>query len=103
VTVNVLPAIVTIAPGASRNVTVDAQRMIDGADDYTITGTSARAGITTAPVSGQFAAGGWATGTVAITVARPVPDGYYPVVLTTTVGESARTATVVVAVAQPNA
>lgn len=99
VTVNVSPATVAIAPGTARTVTVDAQRMIDGPGDYTITATSSRAGITAAPVSGQFAADGSGTGTLAITVAQAVP-GYYGLALTTTVGASVRTSTVVVAVGQ---
>jgi predicted alpha-1,2-mannosidase len=98
VTVNVSPAIVAIAPGSTRTVTVNAQRMIDGPGDYTITGTSYSGGIAVAPVSGQFAADGSATKNVTITVAQSVSDGYYPVVLTTAVGGSARTFTFVVAV-----
>jgi hypothetical protein len=103
VTVNASPRIVSIAPGATAIVTVDVQRMIDGPGDYTITGTSSQEGIAPTPVSGQFAADGSSSGTLAITVAQSVPDGYYPVVLTTTVGESARESVVVVAVAQSTA
>jgi predicted alpha-1,2-mannosidase len=98
VTVNVSPAIAAIAPGTTRNVTVNAQRMTDGPGDYTITGTSYSAGITAARVSGQFAADGSATAAVAITVAHSVSDGYYPVVLTTTVGKGAGTFMLLVAV-----
>src|SRR5271166_2385574 len=56
VTVNVSRPIVTIAPGSKGTVKVDAQRMIDGAGGYTVTGTSSDSGITAAPASGQFAA-----------------------------------------------
>lgn len=98
VTLNVSPAALAIAPGTTRNVTVDAQRMIDGADDYTITATSYREGITAAPVSGHFTADGSDTATVAIKVAQSARDGYYPLVLTTTVGQSARTFMLLVAV-----
>jgi predicted alpha-1,2-mannosidase len=98
VTVNASPAIVAIEPGGTRTVTLDAQRMIDGPADYTITGTSYTGGITAAPVFGQFAADGSATDSVAIKVAQSVPAGYYPLVLTTTAGESARTFMLLVAV-----
>jgi putative alpha-1,2-mannosidase len=98
VTVNVSFPIVTIAPGATGTATVDAQRMIDAAGDYTVTGASYRDGITAAPVSGQFGAGGSATANVAITVAQSVPGGYYPIYLTTRVGPSASTLVVLVAV-----
>ncbi|HET9877042.1 MAG TPA: glycoside hydrolase domain-containing protein, partial [Mycobacterium sp.] len=100
VTVNVSPAVVTIAPGATETVTLDAQRMIDGPDDYSITGTPDSGGITAAPVAGQFSADGSTSATVPITVAPSVPRGYYPLVLTTTVGQSARTFTLLVAVGQ---
>jgi predicted alpha-1,2-mannosidase len=103
VTVNVSPGILAIAPGTTRTVTVNAQRMIDGPADYTITSTSYREGITAAPVSGHFAADGSASPTVAITVAQSVSDGYYPFVLTTTVGQSARTFMLLVAVGQAGA
>jgi hypothetical protein len=98
VTVNVSFPIVTIAPGATGTATVDAQRMIDAAGDYTVTGASYRDGITAATVSGQFGAGGSATANVAITVAQSVPGGYYPIYLTTRVGPSASTLVVLVAV-----
>ncbi len=58
VTVNVSQPIVTIAPGSTATVNLDAQRMVDGAGDYTVTGTSFDSGITVAPASGQFAADG---------------------------------------------
>ena len=91
VTVNVSPAGVEIAPGETANVTVDVQRMIDGPGGFTITGTSDTRGITAATTSGQFAADGSASATVAITAAQSVPDGYYPLVLTTKVGDGSRT------------
>jgi hypothetical protein len=101
VTVNVSPAIVAIAPGTTGTVTVDAQRMIGGAGDYTITGTSARADVTVTPVSGQFGLNGSAAATVTITVGDAVPTGGYPATLTTAVGEGTRTTMVIVAGGQP--
>jgi predicted alpha-1,2-mannosidase len=100
VTVNVSPAIVAIAPGGTVNVTVDVQRMIDGPAGYTIIGASHRDGIKAAKAPGQFAADGSARATVAITVARSVPNGYYPLVLTTKVGGGTRTFKVLVTVDQ---
>ena len=90
-TVNVSPAVVDIAPGATGNVTVNAQRMIDGPGGFTITGKSYVPGIKAAKASGQFAADGSGSATVAITVTQSVPDGYYPLVLTTRVGDGTRT------------
>jgi len=102
VTVNVTRPIVTIAPGHTGTVKVDAQRMVDGAGGYTITGTSSDGGITSAPASGQFASDGSASIDVPITVAQSVPEDYYLVFLTTAVGESIRRSTVlVVAQAEP--
>ncbi len=98
VTVNVSRPIVTIAPGSTGTVKVDTQRMIDGAGGYNVTGTSSDSGITAAPASGQFAPDGSAAVNVAITVAHSVPEEYYLVYLTTTVGESIRRSTVVVVV-----
>jgi len=97
VTVNVPRPIVTIAPGSSGTVTVDAQRMIDGAGDYTITGTS-YAGITADRTSGRFADDGSAKATVKITVAQSVPEEYYLVQLDTMVGQSDRTSIILVVV-----
>ncbi|BCI91251.1 hypothetical protein NIIDMKKI_64570 [Mycobacterium kansasii] len=97
-TVNVPRPIVTIAPGTTGTVTLDAQRMIDGAGDYTITGMSTAGGITVAPVSGRFANDGSASVNVAITVSQAVPEEYYLVYLTTTVGESNRSSVVLVVV-----
>jgi hypothetical protein len=91
VTVNVSPAVVDIAPGATTNVTVNVQRMVDGPGDFTITGKSGFAGIKADKASGQFAADGSGSATVAITAAKSVPGGYYPLVLTTKVGDGART------------
>ena len=96
VTVNVSRPIVTIAPGSKATVKLDAQRMIDGAGGYTVTGTSSDSGITAAPASGQFAADGSAAVDVAITVAHSVPEQYYLVYLTTAVGESVRRSIVLV-------
>jgi predicted alpha-1,2-mannosidase len=91
VTVNVSPGVVNIAPGGTVDVTVAVQRMIDGPSDYTITGASDNKGIKADKVSGRFAADGSASASVAIKVAQSVPDGYYPLVLTTTAGEGSRT------------
>jgi hypothetical protein len=90
-----------MARGTSRTVTVDVQRMIDGPGDYTITGTSHSEGITAAPASGKFAADGSGHATIAIKVGQSVRDGSYPLVLTTTVGKSARTFMLLVAVGEP--
>jgi predicted alpha-1,2-mannosidase len=98
VTVNLPQPIVSIAPGSTATVKLDAQRMIDGAGDYTVTGTSFVSGITVAPASGQFAADGSAVVNVAITVAQSVPDEYYLVSLATTVGQSIRRSFVLVVV-----
>ena len=98
VAVNVARPIIDIAPGSTGTVTVDAQQMTDNAGGYSITGLSTDTGITAAPVSGQFGAGGSATATVAISVAQSVPPDYYLVYLTTTVGESARRSVVVLSV-----
>jgi hypothetical protein len=98
VTVNISSPIVTIAPGSTATVKLDAQRMIDGAGDYTVTGTSFDSGITVAPASGQFAADGSTSVNVAITVAQSVPEEYYLVSLATTVGQSSRRSFVLVVV-----
>lgn len=89
----------TIAPGRTGTVTLDAQRMIDGRDvpdGYTVSGTSTDAGITVAPTPGRFGNGGSAAVSVPITVAQSVPEDYHLVYLTTTAGESARRSTVLV-------
>ncbi|MCV7409568.1 hypothetical protein AWC05_25120 [Mycobacterium florentinum] len=96
ITLNVSTPVVTIAPGSTGSVKVDAQRMVDGAGNYSLSAVSPDAGITAAPVSGQFASDGSSTVTVPITVARSVSEGYYFVYLTAMVGESVRTATVLV-------
>ena len=96
VTVNVSRPIVTIAPGSKGTVKLDAQRMIDGAGGYTVTGTSSDSGITAAPASGQFAADGSAAVNVAVTVAHSVSEEYYLLYLTTAVGESVRRSIVLV-------
>ncbi|HME79481.1 MAG TPA: GH92 family glycosyl hydrolase [Mycobacterium sp.] len=100
VAVNVSPAVVEIAHGGSSNVTVDVQRMIDGPTGYIITGTSGTKGIKAAKTSGQFGADGSASATVAITVDKSVPDGYYPLVLTTRVGDGSTTFKLLVTVDQ---
>ena len=98
VAVNVSHPIIDIAPGSTGTVTVDVQQMIGNAGGYTVNGLSTDTGITVAPVSGQFGAGGSATATVTISVAQSVPPDYYLVYLTTTVGASARRSVVLVAV-----
>jgi predicted alpha-1,2-mannosidase len=100
VTVNVSPAVAEIAPGATANVTVNVQRMIDGPGGYTITGKAGFAGIKAAKASGQFSADGAGSATVAISVAQSVPSGYYPLVLTTKVGDDTRTFKLLVTVDQ---
>ena len=89
-TVNVSRPVVTIAPGHTGTVKLQAQRMIDGAGGYGITGASSDAGVSVAPTSGQFGADGSAAADVAITVAQSVPERYYVVFLTTAAGGSVR-------------
>ncbi|BAN33039.1 GH92 family glycosyl hydrolase [Mycobacterium avium] len=96
VAVNVPQPVVSIAPGHRGSVTLDAQRMIDGAGGYTVSGAASDAGVAVTPTSGQFDAGGAASVSVPITVAPTVPQDYYLVSLTTTVGQSTRTTTVLV-------
>lgn len=103
VAVNVTPGIVEIAPGGTAEVTLDAQRMTDGADGYTVTATSAVDGITAAPASGRFAADGSASQPIAITVAPSVPAGQHRVVLSTTAGAGSQTFSLLVSVGQPDA
>ena len=98
VTVNVTRPVVTIAPGRAGTVTVDAQRMIDGAGGYGITGAATEAGISAAPASGQFHSDGSVSAEVSITVAPTVPEDYYVVFLTTAVGESVRRSAILVVV-----
>jgi predicted alpha-1,2-mannosidase len=100
VTVNVSPAVVAVRPGAAGTVTLAAQRMLDGPGDYTITATPYTEGISAAPVSGRFASDGSGSATVTISVAPSVPDGYYPLVLTTTTGDHTRTFMLLVAVGE---
>jgi hypothetical protein len=100
VTVNVSPAVVATDAGATTNVTVNVQRMIDGPGDYRITGRSYGEGISAERASGKFAADGSAAATVAIKVAQSVRDGYYPLVLNTKVGKGTRTFMLLVAVGE---
>jgi predicted alpha-1,2-mannosidase len=103
VTVNVSRPIVTIAPGRDDTVKLDAQRMVDVAGGYTVTGRSSDGGITMAPASGQFGSDGSAAADLTIKVAPTVPEAYYPVYLTTTVGETVRRSVVfVVAQTEPD-
>jgi predicted alpha-1,2-mannosidase len=96
VTVNAPQTVVSIAPGNTGTVTLDAQRMANDAAGYTVTGATSDAGLTVAPVSGQFTAAGSATITVPITAAPTVPEDYFLVTLTTAVGQSVRRSTVLV-------
>ena len=100
VTVNVSPAVVAMDAGTTGTVTVDEQRMIDGPGEYSITGYVLQGGDHGGPVSGKFAADGSASSTVAIKLAQSVRGGYYPLVLTTKVGKSARTFMLLVAVGE---
>ncbi|WP_156746597.1 hypothetical protein, partial [Mycobacterium sp. E1715] len=61
-------------------------------------GAASDRGITVTPTAGQFSADGSATVDVPIAVARSVPEEYYMVNLTSRVGESARTSTILVVV-----
>ncbi len=99
VTVNVARPVVTITRGTTGTVRLDAQRMIEGPRDYTVTGTSYAPGITVKPASGPFDDEGAAKVDVAITVAKSVSEGYYQVYLTTTVAGSSRYLTIMVDVA----
>lgn len=98
VTVNVPSPIVTIAPGSTGTVKLDAQRMTGAADGYTITGSASEPGITVPPTAGQFSSDGSASVAVPIAVAGSVPEEYYLVTLTSTVGQSTRTSTILVVV-----
>lgn len=97
-TVNIAHPVVTIAPGTSKTVKVDVQRMIDGVGDYGISGISSDGGITVTATSGRFADDGSAAVDVAISVAQAVRRGYYLAALTTTAGETRRTLYVLVTV-----
>ncbi len=97
VTVNVSLPIVAIAPGRTGTVTLDVQRMSDDAGGYTVTGAASSGEITVAPASGRFASDGSAAVKVAITVTRSQTEEYSLVVLITTVGDSVRRSTVLVA------
>lgn len=104
VTVNAPDTVIAIARGGTGTVNVDAQRMVDGVRDYTISGVSMSSGVTAKPVSGQFASDGSARIAVSITAAPSVPEDYYPVYLTTIVGRSVRISVALVYVAgEPDA
>ncbi|OBF96966.1 hypothetical protein A5773_11640 [Mycobacterium sp. 852014-52450_SCH5900713] len=98
VTVNVPSPIVTIEPGTTGTVKIDAQRMIADAGGYTVTGTASDVGISVTPATGQFSPDGSASIDVPIKVERSVTPEYYLVYLTSTVGQSARTSTILVVV-----
>jgi predicted alpha-1,2-mannosidase len=101
VTVNVPRPAVTIPPGGTGTVKVDLQRMTDGPGDYTVTGVSPQPGIAPSRSFGEFGPHGSATASVAITLTPSVPEDYYPVFLTTTVGGSVRRSMVLVVAAGP--
>ncbi|MCV7386322.1 glycoside hydrolase family 92 protein [Mycolicibacter longobardus] len=103
VAVNVTPAVAAIAPGGSATVRLDAQRLTRGPDEYMITGSSADGGIAVAPLSGRFDTDGSTRQDLEITVARSVPDGNHRLVLTTTVGQSTRTFTMLIDVGESEA
>ena len=97
VTMNVSPAVVAVDAGTDTDVTVNVQRMVDGPDDYVISGKSYEAGISMASASGKFGDDGSGTSTMTIKVAKSVEDGYYPLVLTTKAGKGERTFMLLVA------
>ncbi|WP_407685150.1 GH92 family glycosyl hydrolase [Mycobacterium sp. HUMS_1102779] len=99
VTANVPRPAVTIAPGGTGTVKVDLQRMTDDAGGYTVTGVSPEPGIAPSRAFGEFGADGSATVSVAITLTPQVPEDYYPVFLSTTVGASVRRSMVLVVAA----
>jgi hypothetical protein len=78
-------------------VTVNVQRMVDGPDDYVISGKSYEAGISVVSAKGKFRDDGSGTSTVTIKVAKSVEDGYYPLVLTTKAGKGEQTFMLLVA------
>jgi len=102
VTVNIAHPVVTIPPGGTASVTIDAQRMVDGAGGYAggyvVTGTANDPGITVAPIDGHFTSDGAARISVPIRVERSVPQEYYLVSLDTTVGQTVRRSVVLVVV-----
>ncbi|OBK93313.1 hypothetical protein A5645_20495 [Mycobacterium asiaticum] len=100
VAVNVPAPYLTIAPGATRTVRMDVQRLVDSAPAYAVTGVSSSGGITVAPVTERFTADGSAAVDIPITVAPSVSDGSYWVYLTTAVDGSIRNATINVVVSQ---
>lgn len=82
--------------GTDTDVTVNVQRMVDGPGDYTITGRSYEVGFPWHRCRESPATTGPAR-RVTIKVADSVQDGYYPLVLTTSVGKGDRTFTLLVA------
>ncbi|MFV0496384.1 GH92 family glycosyl hydrolase [Mycobacterium sp.] len=98
VAVNISDPIVTITPGSTGTVTLDAQRMSDAAAEYTVTGTAPVNGITVASVTAKFGDDGSATADVTITVAPSVPYDSYVLDLITTSGETSRRSMVLVIV-----
>ena len=103
VAVNVTPSSSSIQAGASVSVTLDAQLLSAGPESYTITGSSADRGITVKPVSGRFDGHGSAHQSVLFTVAPSVPAGAHHLVMTTTVGRSSRSFTMLVVVGKAHA
>ncbi len=103
VTMNVSPSVVATDAGTDTEVTVSVQRMIDGPDEYEVSGRASEKGISVESVSGKFDGGGAGTSTVTVTVAKAVRDGYYPVELTTKAGQGERTFMLLVAVGEGEA
>ncbi len=100
VTMNVTPSVVAMDAGTETDVTVNVQRMVDGPDDYSISGKAAVQGISAEPVSGKFDGDGSGTSTLTVKVDKSVRDGYYPLELTTKAGKGERTFMLLVAVGE---
>jgi hypothetical protein len=100
VTMNVSPSIVTMDAGTDTEVTVNVQRMLDGPGNYEVSGKSSEAGVSAESVSGKFGDDGSGTSTLTVRVAQSVPDGYYPMTLTTKAGQGERTFVLLVAVGE---
>ena len=86
--------------GTETDVGVSVQRMVEGPDDYKISGKSSVKGIFVEPVFGKFGDGGAGTATVTVKVDKGVRDGYYPVELTTKAGEGEQTFMLLIAVGE---
>ncbi len=100
VTMNVSPSVVAMDAGTETEVTVNVQRMLDGPEDYEISGKTSAEGISAEPVPGKFGDDGSGTSTVTVKVADAVHDGYYPVELTVKAGKGERTFMLLVVVGE---